>query len=128
LENWIAQYGIPTMNCILNEVHKVAKKYKLGLQSMYGHIDMTYILGSGIDSLNAGRVFGMGYRPELQKHIRSFGNKFSDILYTPVGKLEQDTYKSLYINKVSVYIYAARNEVTLQLSRYREGVLNITNG
>jgi hypothetical protein len=128
LENWIAQYGIPTMNCILNEVHKVAKKYKLGLQSMYGHIDMTYILGSGIDSLNAGRVFGRGYRPELQKHIRSFGNKFSDILYTPVGKLEQDTYKSLYINKVSVYIYADRNEVTLQLSRYREGVLNITNG
>jgi len=128
LENWIAMNSIPTMNCILNEVHKVAKKYKLGLQSMYGHIDMTYILGSGIDSQKAGFVFGMGYRPELQKHIRQFGNKFSEILNTSIGKLEQDTYKSLYINKVSVYIYADRNEFTLQFSKYREGVLNITNG
>lgn len=125
LENWIYSQAIPLMNCILNEVYEVAKKYPVAkLQAMYGHIELGYY--SDIDSYPSSFTFAMGNRPETKRGIREFGKEFSDILVKALYKLESDAYRNFYIQNVTVYIYggsiAGRTDL---IARYRKGVLGV---
>lgn len=129
LENWIYSQGIPIMNCILNEVYGVAKKYPVAkLQGMYGHIELGYY--SDIDSFPKSFTFGMENgawnRPETQRGIRKFGNRFHDVLDKSLYKLESDAYRNFYIQNITIYIYGGSIAGKTDLiARYRKGVLGV---
>ena len=124
-EEWIQNSGIPIMNCILNEVHKVANKFRLGkIQTMYGHIQCGYY--SDIDSFPANRVFGMGFRPEKTTEIKEFAQEYKDILRKALYKIESDAYRNFYIENITIYVYAYRIKgVNDQIAMHRMGVLGI---
>jgi len=124
-ENWIYSNGIPVMNCILNEVYRIARKYPVSkLQSMYGHIELGYY--SDIDSFPSNFTFAMGNRPETKRGIREFGKEFTDILLKALYKLESDAYRNFYIQNITIYIYGGsikdKNDI---IARYRKGVLGV---
>lgn len=125
LENWIYSQAVPMMNCILNEVYNIAKKYPVArLQAMYGHIELGYY--SDIDSYPASFTFAMGNRPETKRGISEFGKEFTDILVKALYKLESDAYRNFYIQNVTIYIYggsiAGKTDI---IAKYRKGVLGV---
>lgn len=127
LEDWIANYGIPIMNCILNDVHKVSKKYMIGkFQTMYGHFEQGYY--SDIDTRPASFVFGAkeGLMPHRANGIREFGSLYKSRLKRATYKLESDAYRNYYIETITIFIWSgAIKGVNDIIAKYRKGVLGV---
>ena len=129
LEDWIANYGVPIMNCILNEVYKVSKKHMIGkFQTMYSHFEQGYY--SDIDTRHASFVFGLneGLMPHRANDIRDFGKLYKSRLKRSVYKLESDAYRNYYIETITVFVWSgAVKGVNDVIAKYRKGVLGITD-
>lgn len=127
LEDWIANYGISIMNCILNEIHKVSKKYMIGkFQTMYGHFEQGYY--TDIDTRPASFVFGAneGLMPHRANDIRDFGKLYKSRLKKAVYKLESDAYRNYYIETITLFIWSgAVKGVNDNIAKYRKGVLGV---
>jgi len=127
LEDWIENYGIPVMNCILNHVHKVSKKYMLGkFQTIYGHFEQGYY--SDIDSRPASFVFGAkeGYMPHRENEIKQFGKLYKARLKRAIYKLESDAYRNYYIENITIFVWSgAIKGVNDIIAKYRKGVLGV---
>jgi len=127
LEDWIETFGIPVMNCILNEVHKVSKKFMIGkFQTMYGHFQQGFF--SDIDTRNASFVFGAseGLMPHRAIDIRKFGTLFKSRLKRAKYKLETDAYRNYYIESITIFIWSGSVKgVNDVIAKYRRGVLGV---
>jgi len=127
LEDWIANCGIPVMNCILNEVHKVSKKYMIGnFQTMYAHFEQGYY--SDIDSRPASFVFGAneGLMPHREREIKEFGKLYKSRLKKAVYKLESDAYRNYYIETITIFVWSGSVKgINDTIAKYRKGVLGV---
>lgn len=121
IDAWLFE-AFEIVDKILEEIYKVSKDHRIDkTQSVYGHFQVQFY--SQIDHYPASRTFGF-YRP-TKDGLSRIGHEFKTMMEDYMHKLETMSYHMLYINRLTLYIYAISTKNNTMFARFRSGVLNV---
>ena len=109
-------------NCIIHDLKKIAKKYRLGrFDNMYVHVASYF--HSAYDGWEKGKTIGYLYPSKGGFDILK--RQFKDVLNWYRMKLDSDSYHNITILTISFYIFNSVRSSSLksrEIAKYRIGV------